>query len=57
VSAYTTHFFISQPTTEFAATAIAHGATLLASSYTACHGTEGRGNGPTAKSLPTLPTI
>jgi putative copper export protein/mono/diheme cytochrome c family protein len=53
VPAYTTSFFISP--TEFAATAIAHGGTLFAANCTVCHGTEGRGDGPAAKSLPTPP--
>ena len=53
VPAYTTSFFTSP--TEFAATAIAHGAKLFAANCTLCHGTKGRGDGPAAKSLPTPP--
>jgi putative copper export protein/mono/diheme cytochrome c family protein len=53
VQAYPTSFFISP--TEFAATAIVHGAKLFATNCTACHGTDGRGDGPVAKSLPVPP--
>jgi len=53
VEAYPTSFFTSP--TEFAATAIAHGAKLFAANCTACHGNDGRGDGPAAKSLPTPP--
>jgi mono/diheme cytochrome c family protein len=53
VPAYTTSFFTSP--TEFAATAIAHGAKLFVANCSVCHGTEGRGDGPAAKSLPTPP--
>ena len=53
VAAYPTSFFTSP--TEFAATAIVHGAKLFAANCVACHGTEGRGDGPSAKSLPLQP--
>ena len=53
VQAYPTSFFISP--TEFAATAIVHGAKLFATNCTTCHGTGGRGDGPVAKSLPVPP--
>jgi putative copper export protein/mono/diheme cytochrome c family protein len=53
VEAYPTSYFTSP--TEFAATAIVHGAKLFAANCVACHGTEGRGDGPSAKSLPLHP--
>ena len=53
VLAYPTSYFTSP--TEFAATAIAHGAKLFAANCVACHGTEGRGDGPSAKLLPLQP--
>jgi putative copper export protein/mono/diheme cytochrome c family protein len=53
VEAFPTSFFTSP--TEFAATAIAHGAKLFAANCVACHGAEGHGDGPTAKSLPIHP--
>jgi mono/diheme cytochrome c family protein len=53
VEAYPTSFFTSP--TEFAATGIAHGARLFAANCVACHGAEGRGDGPLAKSLPAQP--
>ena len=53
VEAYPTSFFTSP--TEFAATAIVHGAKLFAANCTACHGTEGRGDGPSAKALAVPP--
>ena len=53
VEAYPTSYFTSP--TEFAATAIVHGAKLFAANCVACHGTEGRGDGPSAKSLPLQP--
>jgi len=53
VEAYPTSFFTSP--TEFAATAIAHGAKLFAANCIACHGAEGHGDGPAAKSLPIHP--
>jgi mono/diheme cytochrome c family protein len=53
VEAYPTSYFVSP--TEFAATAIAHGAKLFAANCVVCHGSEGRGDGPSAKSLPLQP--
>ena len=53
VAAYPTSFFTSP--TEFAATAIVHGARLFAANCAACHGAEGRGDGPAAQSLPLRP--
>jgi putative copper export protein/mono/diheme cytochrome c family protein len=53
VAAYPTSFFASP--TEFAATAIVHGAKVFAANCVVCHGTEGRGDGPSAKSLPLQP--
>jgi putative copper export protein/mono/diheme cytochrome c family protein len=53
VAAYPTSFFTSP--TEFAATAIVHGARLFASNCVACHGAQGHGDGPAAKSLPLPP--
>ena len=53
VEAYPTSFFTSP--TEFASTAIAHGAKLFAANCIACHGAEGHGDGPAAKSLPIHP--
>jgi mono/diheme cytochrome c family protein len=53
VEAYPTSFFTSP--TEFAATAIVHGAKLFAANCVVCHGAEGRGDGPSAKSLPLRP--
>ena len=53
VEAYPTSFFTSP--TEFAATAIVHGAKLFAANCVVCHGAEGRGDGPSAKSLPWPP--
>jgi putative copper export protein/mono/diheme cytochrome c family protein len=52
-AAYPTSFFISP--TEFAATAIVHGAKLFAANCVICHGPEGHGDGPSAKSLPLQP--
>jgi mono/diheme cytochrome c family protein len=49
VAAYPTSFFTSP--TEFAATAIVHGAQVFAANCVTCHGAEGRGDGPAAKSL------
>ena len=53
VPAYPTSFFTSP--TEFAATAIAHGAKLFLTDCATCHGSEGRGDGPAARTLPTAP--
>jgi putative copper export protein/mono/diheme cytochrome c family protein len=53
VAAYPTSFFTSP--TEFAATAIVHGARLFAANCAVCHGIEGRGDGPAAKTLPLPP--
>ncbi len=53
VEAYPTSFFISP--TEFAATAIVHGAKLFAANCTVCHGGAGQGDGPAAKTLPLPP--
>ena len=53
VEAYPTSFFTSP--TEFAATAIVHGAKLFAANCTDCHGANGRGDGPAAPSLPIHP--
>ncbi len=53
VAAYPTSFFTSP--TEFAATAIVHGAELFAANCVVCHGAEGRGDGPAAQSLPLRP--
>ncbi len=53
VEAFPTSFFTSP--TEFAATAIVHGAKLYAANCVACHGATGRGDGPAAKSLPIHP--
>jgi putative copper export protein/mono/diheme cytochrome c family protein len=53
VEAYPTSFFTSP--TEFAATAIVQGSRLFAANCTTCHGTDARGDGPAAKSLPLPP--
>ena len=53
VDAYPTSFFTSP--TEFAATAITHGARLFAADCAACHGVDGRGDGGMAKALPLQP--
>ncbi|HEY7578841.1 MAG TPA: CopD family protein [Acetobacteraceae bacterium] len=51
--AYPTSFFTSP--TEFAATAIAHGARLFAVNCAPCHGAEGHGDGPAARALTMAP--
>ena len=53
VEAFPTSFFTSP--TEFAATAIVHGANVFAVDCTSCHGADARGDGPVAKSLPLPP--
>jgi putative copper export protein/mono/diheme cytochrome c family protein len=53
IAAYPTSFFTSP--TEFAATAITHGAKLFAANCSACHGADARGDGPVAKLLPVPP--
>jgi len=53
VEAFPTSFYTSP--TEFAATAIVRGAKLFAANCVVCHGAEGRGDGPSAKSLPWPP--
>jgi putative copper export protein/mono/diheme cytochrome c family protein len=53
VEAYPTSFFTSP--TEFAATAIVHGAKLFATNCAVCHGVAGHGDGPAGKTLPLPP--
>jgi putative copper export protein/mono/diheme cytochrome c family protein len=53
VDAYPTSFY--QSPTGFAAQAIARGAALYPIHCAACHGAEGKGDGPAAKSLPIPP--
>ena len=53
VEAYPTTFYRSP--TDFAATAIVHGAKLYEANCVTCHGPEGLGDGPAAKSLPLRP--
>jgi putative copper export protein/mono/diheme cytochrome c family protein len=53
VEAYPSSYFTSP--TEFAATAIAHGAKLYAANCTTCHGVDAHGDGPAAQSLPLRP--
>jgi len=48
--AYPTTFAMSP--TQFAGRSITHGAALFAADCATCHGTDGRGDGPAAKSLP-----
>jgi putative copper resistance protein D len=53
VRAYPTTYFAS--TQAYAAPSIAHGEPLYAANCTPCHGIDGRGDGPIAKSLPIPP--
>ena len=53
VPAYPTSFYHSP--NGFAATSIVHGETLFSSNCAACHGAEGRGDGPLASTLPVPP--
>ncbi|MBV8398661.1 MAG: CopD family protein [Acetobacteraceae bacterium] len=53
VPAYPSSFFTSP--TEFAASAIAHGAKLYAMNCVGCHGTSGHGDGPLAQTLAVPP--
>ena len=53
VEAYPTSFQLSP--TGFAATSIARGETMYGPNCAACHGADGRGNGPAAASLPIKP--
>lgn len=53
VPAYPTSFYHS--TSGFSAASIARGAGLFSANCVGCHGVEGRGNGPQAKSLPIPP--
>ena len=53
--AWPTSFYRSP--TDFSVTAITHGARLFEANCVACHGPEGRGDGPAAKSLPVPPPI
>jgi putative copper export protein/mono/diheme cytochrome c family protein len=53
IEAYPTSFLTSP--TEFAATAIVHGAKLFVANCAVCHGLDARGNGLAAKSLPVPP--
>jgi putative copper export protein/mono/diheme cytochrome c family protein len=53
IEAYPTTFVTSP--TEFADSSITHGAALFAANCAICHGTDGRGDGPAAKSLSVPP--
>jgi putative copper export protein/mono/diheme cytochrome c family protein len=53
IEAYPTTFYSSP--TDFAVTSIVHGAKLYEANCVTCHGPEGRGDGPAAKSLPEQP--
>ena len=53
VPAYPTTFYA--PTQQYAAPSVTRGAPLYAANCAVCHGAEGRGDGPLAKSLPIPP--
>jgi putative copper export protein/mono/diheme cytochrome c family protein len=53
IAAYPTSFFTSP--TEFAVSAITHGARLFQTNCAVCHGATGKGDGPAAKTLPRPP--
>lgn len=53
VEAYPTSYFVSP--SGFTASAIAHGADLFKANCVSCHGDQGRGDGPKAKSLAVPP--
>ncbi|MGO8917454.1 MAG: copper homeostasis membrane protein CopD [Stellaceae bacterium] len=53
VTAYPTSFY--QSAVPFTAPSIMHGAQVYADTCAACHGAEGRGDGPLAKSTPVAP--
>ena len=53
VRAYPTTYYAS--TQPYSAPSVARGATLYAANCTACHGVDGRGDGPLAASLPSRP--
>lgn len=53
VRAYPTTYYAS--TQPYSAPSVARGAPLYAANCTPCHGADGRGDGPLAKSLPTRP--
>lgn len=53
VDAYPTSYY--QSPTDFAATSIMHGEEVFAANCAACHGADGRGDGPLASQLPLHP--